>query len=181
MTSRFVYDIDRSRSTWRLCVDGKEALDYAARELAGDFTFNPAEATACRIQLHTAVTSRTADDRVPENQCENLGSSNSNGALKIRFLSWRFRELGRRKYWVAGALTLGDLTRVASLRIDGPSPEITDRNGHVRAGAAATVTIDESLDRLVLDYFKTSATPLTLSFQIELVRRFPEKRKAAAA
>ena len=181
MTSRFVYDIDCSRSTWRLCLDGVQPPDraYALHELAGDFVFKPGDLDVCRIQLRTAIVARGAKSEVLKTEAENVANSSSNGARAIRFLSWRFREIGPRKYWVAGALTIGDLSTVASLRIDGPTPEISDRNGYVRAGAIAATRIEGSPIRLALDqstYSKTStpARLLTLTFQIELVRRLPD-------
>jgi len=159
MTSPRIYQIDPSRSTWRLHVGDTEIRNVAGelRELNGNLVFNAEDASASRLDLWTA----TAAGRL----------------WRIRFLSWRFREVGRREYWVPGALTIGDLTKVVSLRVRGPTPETTDAHGNLRAGATALTVLDPT--QAVSD--PAPGMLVTLRFEIELVRRMPAESKRVAA
>ena len=48
----------------------------------------------------------------------------------------------RAGYRVTGDLTLHGVTREVNLDVEGPTPEIKDPRGNIRAGAEATTTIN---------------------------------------
>src|SRR5262245_9319970 len=130
-TSR-LYEIDPDGSSWSVYSDNSETPenDNELRALYGNLIFNSEDANACRIRLWN-----TAD-------AASLSNGHTSGRWRIRFISWRFRELNQRKYWVPGALTFCDLTTLASLRFSGPTSETVDGQGNLRAAATAELTLD---------------------------------------
>lgn len=60
----------------------------------------------------------------------------------ITFRSKKIEKTGDRRFKVVGDLTLHGVTREVTLRVEGPTPPMTDPRGSVRAGAEATTRID---------------------------------------
>jgi polyisoprenoid-binding protein YceI len=177
------YEIDSSRSTWNLHVGGAD-VGGELRELSGTLVFDFEDVSACSIHLVSAISGIGLENtNVLKENGHSFDTSNWCG---IRFVSWRFREIGQRDYWVPGALRIGDLAKVESLRLRGPTPEIADANGSLRAAATAVAKIEASRIRLALDQMQQTIDPApgaeaTLCFQIELVRRMPAGSKRVAA
>jgi polyisoprenoid-binding protein YceI len=115
MTSSRIYEIDPSHTTWELHVDNTEIPNVGAelREVNGSLVFNSEDVNACRIYLWTATTAIGLENK----HVENVDYSHATSPWGIRFVSWRFREVGEREYWVPGALIIGGLTSVASLNV----------------------------------------------------------------
>jgi polyisoprenoid-binding protein YceI len=60
----------------------------------------------------------------------------------IHFVSKRLEPAGTGHWKVLGELTLHGVTREITLDVDGPTPEMKDPSGTIRAGAAATTKIN---------------------------------------
>jgi len=60
----------------------------------------------------------------------------------ITFVSKKIEQVGPGRFKVIGDLTLHGVTREVSLDVEGPTPEIKDPRGMVRAGAEATTKIN---------------------------------------
>ena len=166
------YEIDSSRSSWKLHV-GDAEVGGELRELSGNLVFDSEDVNACSIHLWSAIAGNG----------DSSGTSNECG---IRFVSWRFREIGYRDYWVPGALRIGDLAQVESLRLRGPSAEIADTHGSLRAAATAVAKIGTSRIPLAMDPMQQTRdhaprAEAILCFQIELVCRMPAESKSVAA
>ena len=176
------YEIDSSRSTGKLRV-GDTDVGGEFRELRGNLVFDLEDVSACSIHLFSAIARIGLENTNVRN--ENGDSSDTLDWRRIHFVSWRFREIGRRDYWVPGALRIGDLAKVESLRFRGPTPEIADAHGRLRAAATAVAKIEASRIRLALDAQQAgdpaAGAEATLRFQIELVRRMPAESKRVAA
>jgi hypothetical protein len=177
---RLTYEIDASRSVWRLQAGDMDIPALAGEHctIQGMYVFNSDDARASWIQLWSANGWEHHFSNAP---IEKDGSQPPG----IRFLSWRFREIGQQEYWVPGALTIGDLTMIASLHVTGPGQETADARGNFRADATATTKIDASRVLLAFDEAQetenlTPGAQVTLNFQIELVRRMPAERGSAA-
>jgi len=185
MASSRRYEIDSSRSTWRLRVGDEVFPDVRGEisELNGYLTFDAEELSACRVDLGVATAIIGLEQISTKLRAENGDSSHTFNQRGVHFTSWRFREIGHREYWVPGALTIGHMSKLESLRLYGPTPEVTDANGNLRAGATAIAKIDISPIRLALQRTEqmthmASTGEATLTVQIELVRRTPaEKQK----
>ena len=97
-----------------------------------------------RTKLQATIDAASIDTRI-EKRDAHLKSPDFLDVAKyptITFVSKKIEQVGPGHFKVTGDLTLHGITREVSLDVEGPTPEIKDPGGKVRAGAQATTKIN---------------------------------------
>jgi polyisoprenoid-binding protein YceI len=97
-----------------------------------------------RSTIEATVDASSIDTREPKRD-EHLRGPDFLDVAKyptITFRSTKITKTGEGRYDVTGDLTLHGVTRPVVLAVEGPSAEVKDPRGAVRAGATATTRID---------------------------------------
>jgi polyisoprenoid-binding protein YceI len=112
------------------------------RTVAGSFTHDADDAT--RSTLVATIDPASLDTREPKRD-DHLRSPDFLDVARyptMTFRSTRIEPAGERRWRVTGDLTLHGVTRPIVLDVSGPTAEIRDPFGKIRAGAQATTTIN---------------------------------------
>ena len=97
-----------------------------------------------RTKIQATIDAASIDTRV-EKRDAHLKSPDFLDVAKyptITFVSKKIEQVDPGHFKVTGDLTLHGVTREVSLNVEGPTPEIKDPQGEVRAGAQATTKIN---------------------------------------
>jgi polyisoprenoid-binding protein YceI len=97
-----------------------------------------------RSKIQATIDAASIDTRV-EKRDTHLKSPDFLDVAKyptITFVSKKIEQASPGHFKVTGDLTLHGVTREVSLDVEGPTPEIKDSRGNIRAGAEATTTIN---------------------------------------
>ena len=102
------------------------------------------ERDVTRSTIEATIDASSIDTREPKRD-EHLRGPDFLDVAKyptITFRSTKITKTGEGRYDVAGDLTLHGVTRPVVLAVEGPTAEVKDPRGAVRAGATATTRID---------------------------------------
>ena len=173
-----IYDIDPAHTDAHFSVRHMMISNVKGefKKISGTVTFNPdnpsesqVEATIDAASLHTRDEQRDA----------HLKSADFFDVAKfpeIRFVSRSVESEGAGELLVKGDLTLHGVSQGVTLRVEGPTAEMKDPWGNMRAGAVATTKINREDFGLVWNVALETGGVLvgkeiSITLEVELIRR----------
>ena len=145
------------------------------RKFAGKMTLD--EANIAKSSVTLIIDANSVDTGV-EKRDEHLKTADFFDAAKhptITFVSKKVTKAEKNRLQVTGDLTMNGVTKPVLLKVTDPSPAITDPQGNIRRGVAATTTVDrrdfgltynKTLDHGVL----AIGNNVTINVEAELVK-----------
>src|SRR6266566_2015726 len=129
-------------ATWTLD-PAHTSVQFSVRHLMVS-TVQVDEKDLTRSKIQATIDAASIDTRI-EKRDAHLKSPDFLDVAKyptITFVSKKIEQIDPGHFKVTGDLTLHGVTREVSLDVEGPTPEIKDPSGKVRAGAQATTKIN---------------------------------------
>jgi polyisoprenoid-binding protein YceI len=144
----------------------------------GTVTFDPKDPSASRIEA--TIDAKTINTRNPARD-KDLRSDLFFDVAKyprIAFKSKRVEAAGAGRFTVVGDLTMHGATREVTLKVEGPTPEITDIWGNRRIGASATAVLDRRdfgllYNRVLEGGGAVVGNEVTITLDMEFTRKPP--------
>jgi polyisoprenoid-binding protein YceI len=139
-----VYDIDPTHSSAHFSVRHLMISNVKGEftKVTGTVTYDPDDPKTSKVDVTIDVASLHTRD---EQRDAHLKSPDFFDAAKfpeIRFVSTGVEPDGHDEYLVKGDLTIHGVTREETLQVEGPTPEVKDPWGNMKAGATATAKIN---------------------------------------
>ena len=143
----------RAQSTWEID-PAHSSVGFSVRHMMisnvrGEFTKLSGTVKANERDLSESVVEATIDaasiDTRNAKRDDHLRSPDFLDVAKYPTITFKSRKImpaGDKKWKVAGDLTLHGVTREVVLDVEGPTPEVKDPQGNIRAGASATTKIN---------------------------------------
>ena len=138
-----VYDIDPVHSSAHFSVRHMMISNVKGEftKVAGTVTYDPDNPTASKIEATIDVASLHTRDEQRDGHLKSPDFFDVAKYPEIRFVSRTVEPHGEGEYAVKGDLSIHGVTQGVTLKVEGPTPEVKDPWGNLRAGASATVKI----------------------------------------
>jgi polyisoprenoid-binding protein YceI len=173
-----VYDIDSSHSSAQFSVKHLMVSNVKGQfsKITGTVHYDPQNAGASKVEA--TIDASTVDTREAKRDAH-LKTADFFDIEKfptMRFVSKRVMPASPGKLKLLGDLTMHGVTREVTLDVDGPTPEIKDQRGGMRAGASATTKINRkdfglTWNRVLEAGGVTVGDEVLITIDVELIRK----------
>jgi len=142
--SAIVYDIDPAHSSAHFSVRHMMISNVKGEftKVSGSVTFDPANPSASKVEAVIDVSSLHTRDEQRDGHLKSPDFLDAANHPEIRFVSTGVEAHGEGEHHVKGDLTIHGITKQVTLDVEGPTPEVKDPWGNVKAGATATTKIN---------------------------------------
>jgi polyisoprenoid-binding protein YceI len=176
--SSSIYDIDPAHSGAHFSVRHMMISNVKGEfsKVAGTVTFDPDNPAASQVEATIDATSVHTRDEQRDGHLKSPDFFDVAKFPEIRFVSRSVESHGLGEFLVKGDLTIHGVTQGVTLRVEGPTAEMKDPWGNMRAGASATTKIHRK------DFGLNFNVPLesggvvvgdevSITLEVELIRR----------
>jgi polyisoprenoid-binding protein YceI len=173
-----VYDIDPTHSSAHFSVRHLMISNVKGEftKVSGTVTYDPDDPKASKVEATIDVASLHTRDDQRDGHLKSADFFDAAQFPEIKFVSTSVEADGNHEYLVKGDMTIHGVTREVALHVEGPTAEVKDPWGNIKAGAAATAKINRK------DFGLTWNAPLEtggvvvgeeikISLEVELTRR----------
>jgi polyisoprenoid-binding protein YceI len=135
-----VYDIDATHSSAHFSVRHLMISNVKGEftKVTGTVTYDPDDPKASKIDAHIDVASIHTRDEQRDGHLKSAEFFDVANFPEITFVSKSVEPDGHDEYLVKGDMTIHGVTKEVALHVEGPTPEVKDPWGNLKAGAAAT-------------------------------------------
>jgi len=174
----FVYDIDPTHSSAHFSVRHLMISNVKGEftKVTGTVTWDPDNPASSKVEATIDVSSLHTRDEQRDGHLKSAEFFEVAQYPDIKFVSKSVQPDGHDEYLVKGDMTIHGVTREVELHVEGPTPEVKDPWGNLKAGAAATTKINRK------DFGLTWNAPLEtggvmvgeevkINLEVELTRR----------
>jgi len=139
-----VYDIDPTHSSAHFSVRHLMISNVKGEftKVTGTVTWDADNPTASKVEATIDVSSLHTRDEQRDGHLKSPEFFDLAQYPEIKFVSNSVQPDGHDEYLVKGGMTIHGVTREVELHVEGPTPEVKDPWGNVKAGAAATAKIN---------------------------------------
>jgi polyisoprenoid-binding protein YceI len=139
-----VYDIDSTHSSAHFSVRHLMISNVKGEftKVTGTVTWDPDNPSASKVEATIDVSSLHTRDEQRDGHLKSAEFFDLAQYPDIRFVSKSVQPDGHEEYLVKGDMTIHGVTREVALHVEGPTPEVKDPWGNLKAGAAATAKIN---------------------------------------
>jgi polyisoprenoid-binding protein YceI len=173
-----VYDIDPAHSSAHFSVRHMMISNVKGEftKVSGTVTFNPSNPAETRVEATVDAASVHTRDEQRDTHLKSADFFDVANFPEIRFVNRSVEPHGSGEYLVKGDLTIHGVTKGVTLRVEGPTPEVKDPWGNLRAGATATTKINRKDFGLNFNVPLESGGVLvgeeiSITLEVELIRR----------
>jgi polyisoprenoid-binding protein YceI len=173
-----VYDIDPTHSSAHFSVRHMMVSNVKGEftKVSGTVTHDPDDPKASKVEATIDVTSLHTREEQRDTHLKSPDFFDAAKFPEIKFVSTSVEPDGKEEYLVKGDLTIRGVTREVTLQVEGPTPEVKDPWGNMKAGAAATTKINRKDFGLVWNVALETGGVLVgeevkISLEVELTRR----------
>jgi polyisoprenoid-binding protein YceI len=173
-----VYDIDPAHSSAHFSVRHMMISNVKGEftKVSGTVTFSPDNPAGSRVEAVIEAASLRTGDEQRDAHLRSADFFDVANFPELRFTSNSVEPHGDGEYLVKGALTIHGVGKEVTLRVEGPTGEVKDPWGNVRAGAAATTKIHRKDFGMVFNAPLEAGGVLvgeevSISLEVELIRR----------
>jgi polyisoprenoid-binding protein YceI len=110
-------------------------------KVSGTVTFDPENPGASKVEATIDVASLHTRDEQRDGHLKSPDFFDAASFPEIKFVSKIVEPDGHEEYLVKGDMTIHGVTHEVVLHVEGPTPEVKDPWGNLKAGAAATAKI----------------------------------------
>ncbi len=173
-----VYDIDSTHSSAHFSVRHLMISNVKGEftKVTGTVTWDPDNPASSKVEATIDVSSLHTRDEQRDGHLKSAEFFEVAQYPDIKFVSKSVQPDGHDEYLVKGDMTIHGVTREVELHVEGPTPEVKDPWGNLKAGAAATTKINRK------DFGLTWNAPLEtggvmvgeevkINLEVELTRR----------
>jgi polyisoprenoid-binding protein YceI len=138
--SAIVYDIDPTHSSAHFSVRHLMVSNVKGEftKVTGTVTWDPDNPASSKVEATIDVSSLHTRDEQRDGHLKSADFFDVAQYPEIKFVSKSVHPDGHNEYLVKGDMTIHGVTREVELQVEGPTPEVKDPWGNVKAGAAAT-------------------------------------------
>jgi polyisoprenoid-binding protein YceI len=138
------YDIDPAHSSAHFSVRHMMISNVKGEftKLSGVVVYDPENPSASHMNVKIDVASLHTRDEQRDGHLKSADFLDVAQFPEITFVSKRVEARGEGEHITTGDLTIHGVTREVALDVEGPTAEVKDPWGNVRAGAAATTKIN---------------------------------------
>jgi polyisoprenoid-binding protein YceI len=111
-------------------------------KVSGTVTFDAENPKASKVEATIDVNSLHTRDEQRDGHLKSAEFFDSAKFPDIKFVSTSVEPDGHDEYLVKGDMTIHGVTKEVTLHVEGPTPEVKDPWGNLKAGAAATAKIN---------------------------------------
>jgi len=139
-----VYDIDSTHSSAHFSVRHLMISNVKGEftKVTGTVTWDPDNPSASKVEATIDVSSLHTRDEQRDGHLKSAEFFDLAQYPDIRFVSKSVQPDGHEEYLVKGDMTIHGVTKEVALHVEGPTPEVKDPWGNLKAGAAATAKIN---------------------------------------
>ena len=139
-----VYDIDPTHSGAHFSVRHLMISNVKGEftKVSGTVTYDPANPSGSKVEATVDVRSLHTRDEQRDGHLKSADFFDADKFPEIKFVSKSVTPDGHGEYLVKGDLTIHGVTKEVALQVEGPTPEVKDPWGNMKAGATATTKID---------------------------------------
>jgi polyisoprenoid-binding protein YceI len=142
--STSLYDIDPAHSGAHFSVRHMMISNVKGEftKVSGTVAFNPDNPAESHVEATIDAASVRTRDEQRDAHLKSADFFDVATYPEIRFVSKSVAAHGEGEYVVKGDLTIHGVTREVALQVEGPTPQVKDPWGNMRAGVAATAKIN---------------------------------------
>ena len=142
--SAIVYDIDPVHSSAHFSVRHMMITNVKGEftKLSGTVTYDPENPGASKVEAKIDVASLHTRDEQRDAHLKSPDFLEADQYPEITFTSKSVERAGEDEFTLKGDLTIHGIAREVTLRVEGPTAEVKDPWGNVKAGATATTKIN---------------------------------------
>jgi polyisoprenoid-binding protein YceI len=173
-----IYDIDPAHSGAHFSVRHMMISNVKGEfsKVAGTVTFDPDNPAASQVEATIDATSLHTRDEQRDGHLKSPDFFDVAKFPEIRFVSRNVEAQGFGEFLVKGDLTIHGVSQGVTLRVEGPTAEMKDPWGNMRAGASATTKINRKDFGLNFNVPLESGGVLvgeeiSITLEVELIRR----------
>jgi polyisoprenoid-binding protein YceI len=139
-----VYDIDSTHSSAHFSVRHLMISNVKGEftKVTGTVTWDPDNPSASKVEATIDVSSLHTRDEQRDGHLKSAEFFDLAQYPDIKFVSKSVQPDGHEEYLVKGDMTIHGVTKEVALHVEGPTPEVKDPWGNLKAGAAATAKIN---------------------------------------
>jgi polyisoprenoid-binding protein YceI len=139
-----VYDIDPTHSSAHFSVRHLMISNVKGEftKVSGTITHDPDDPKASKLEAHIDVASLHTRDEQRDGHLKSPDFLDVAKFPDITFVSKSVEPDGHDEYLVKGDMTIHGVTHEVTLQVEGPTPEVKDPWGNLKAGATATAKIN---------------------------------------
>jgi polyisoprenoid-binding protein YceI len=140
----FVYDVDPTHSSAHFSVRHLMISNVKGEftKVSGTVTYDLDNPKASKVQATIDVNSLHTRDEQRDGHLKSPEFFDAAKFPEIKFVSKSVEPDGHGEYLVKGDMTIHGVTKEVALQVEGPTPEVKDPWGNMKAGATATAKID---------------------------------------
>ena len=140
----FVYDIDPTHSSAHFSVRHLMISNVKGEftKVSGTATYDPDDPKASKVEATIDVASLHTRDEQRDGHLKSADFFDLANFPDIKFVSKSVEPDGHDEYLVKGDMTIHGVTHEVTLQVEGPTPEVKDPWGNLKAGATATTKIN---------------------------------------
>jgi len=176
--SAIVYDIDATHSSAHFSVRHLMISNVKGEftKVTGTVTWDPDNPAGSKVEATIDVSSLHTRDEQRDAHLKSADFFDVAKYPEIKFVSKSVQPDGHLEYLVKGDLSIHGVTRDVELQVEGPTPEVRDPWGNLKAGAAATAKINRKDFGLTWNAALEGGGVLVgdevkISLEVELTRR----------
>ena len=138
-----VYDIDPAHSSAHFSVRHMMISNVKGEftKVSGTVTYDPDKPGASKVEATIDVASLHTRDDQRDGHLKSADFFDAANFPEIKFVSKSIEPHGDGEYSVKGDMTIHGVTKEVVLHVEGPTAEVKDPWGNIKAGAAATAKI----------------------------------------
>ena len=138
-----VYDIDPAHSSAHFSVRHMMISNVKGEftKVSGTVTYDPDNPGASKVEATIDVASLHTRDEQRDGHLKSADFFDAAKFPEIKFVSKSIERDGNHEYLVKGDMTIHGVTKEVVLHVEGPTAEVKDPWGNIKAGAAATAKI----------------------------------------
>jgi polyisoprenoid-binding protein YceI len=142
--SASVYEIDPAHSSAHFSVRHMMISNVKGEftKIAGTVTFDRDKPADSKVEAVIDVNSLHTRDEQRDGHLKSADFFDAANFPDIRFTSTSIEPDGDDEYRVKGNLTIHGVTKEITLKVEGPTPDVKDPWGNIKAGATATTKIN---------------------------------------
>jgi polyisoprenoid-binding protein YceI len=110
-------------------------------KVSGTVTYDPDHPSASKVEVTIDAASLYTGDEQRDAHLKSPDFLDVAKFPEIKFVSKSIERKGQEEYLVKGDMTIRGVTREVPLQVEGPTPEVKDPWGNLKAGATATTKI----------------------------------------
>jgi len=169
-----VYDIDPAHSSAQFSVISNVKGEFT--KVSGTVTYDPDDPGASKVEATIDVASLHTRDEQRDGHLKSADFFDAANFPEIKFVSKSVAPHGDGELLVKGDMTIHGVTKEVTLHVEGPTPEMKDPWGNVKAGATAAAKINRKDFGLVWNVALETGGLLVgedvaISLEVELTRR----------